>query len=139
MIVLDTNVVSELVKPRVIPEVAMWMRHHAHTGLYLCDVVVMEQSFGAERFWRQTRSDRYLQILSQLLVSFHGRILGFDHLSALRTGRVRAERQVQGRPISVQDAMIAAICLVNDATLATRNTKDFQGLDLRLVNPFEGG
>lgn len=53
------------------------------------------------------------------------------------TGRLRAKRESIGHPISVQDAMIAAICLSHDATLATRNTKDFEGLDLKLVNPFE--
>ncbi len=53
------------------------------------------------------------------------------------SGRLRAKRESIGRPISVQDAMIAAICLSHDATLATRNTKDFEGLDLKLVNPFE--
>ncbi len=61
-----------------------------------------------------------------------------DQVVFIETGKIRARRESPGRPISVQDAMIAAICLANGATLATRNVKDFEGLDLRLVNPFEG-
>jgi predicted nucleic acid-binding protein len=70
---------------------------------------------------------------------FRDRIAGWDLETAMATGRLRAKRESIGRPISVQDAMIAAICLANGATLATRNTRDFEGLDLKLVNPFEDG
>lgn len=58
--------------------------------------------------------------------------------AAIYCGKPRAQRESIGRPISVQDAMIAAICIFHGAALATRNVKDFEGLDLRLVNPFEG-
>ncbi|MGZ9723119.1 type II toxin-antitoxin system VapC family toxin [Rhizobium miluonense] len=139
MIVLDTNVISELEKPVPDQDVTIWMKAQPSTELYLCDVVVMEQSYGAERFLLRTQSDRYARIFNTLLTSFHGRILRFDQNSAIETGRIRARRDRTGHQISVQDAMIAAICLANGATLATRNTKDFEGLDLKLINPFEGG
>ncbi|GAC1041472.1 PIN domain-containing protein [Rhizobium sp. No.120] len=136
MILLDTNVISELQKPAPDQNVGVWMKARSSTEFYLCDVVVMEQSYGAERFLLRTGSDRYAQIFNALLASFQGRILRFDQKSAIETGRIRAR---SGHQISIQDAMIAAICLANGATLATRNTKDFEGLDLKLVNPFEGG
>ena len=99
----------------------------------------MEQSFGAERFYLRTGSDRYILSFERLLaIQFRGRILDFSEGAPVLTGRLRAKRESAGWPISVQDAMIAAICLSHDATLATRNTKDFEGLDLKLVNPFEG-
>ncbi|OED00261.1 type II toxin-antitoxin system VapC family toxin [Rhizobium sp. YK2] len=139
MILLDTNVISELQKPAPDQNVGVWMKARSSTEFYLCDVVVMEQSYGAERFLLRTGSDRYAQIFNALLASFQGRILRFDQKSAIETGRIRARRERSGHQISVQDAMIAAICLANGATLATRNTKDFEGLDLKLINPFEGG
>ncbi len=139
MILLDTNVISELQKPAPDQNVGVWMKARSSTEFYLCDVVVMEQSYGAERFLLRTGSDRYAQIFNALLASFQGRILRFDQKSAIETGRIRARRECSGHQISVQDAMIAAICLANGATLATRNTKDFEGLDLKLINPFEGG
>lgn len=139
MILLDTNVISELQKPAPDQNVGVWMKVRSSTEFYLCDVVVMEQSYGAERFLLRTGSDRYAQIFNALLASFQGRILRFDQKSAIETGRIRARRERSGHQISVQDAMIAAICLANGATLATRNTKDFEGLDLKLINPFEGG
>ncbi|MCV9999031.1 type II toxin-antitoxin system VapC family toxin [Pararhizobium sp. YC-54] len=138
MIVLDTNIISELVKSSPDKNVGVWFRREAESNLYLNAIVVMEQSFGAERFYLRTGSDRYVRSLEHLLATqFRGRILGFSDGTPALTGRLRAKRESAGRPISVQDAMIAAICLSHDATLATRNTKDFEGLDLKLVNPFE--
>jgi predicted nucleic acid-binding protein len=98
----------------------------------------MEQSYGAERFLLRTRSQRYYELLDRLLTAYIGKVLIADQNVLIETGKLRARRENIGRPISVQDAMIAATCLANGATLATRNVKDFEGLDLRLVNPFEG-
>jgi len=139
MIVLDTNIISELVKSSPDRNVVLWFRREAQSNLYLNSVVVMEQSFGAARFCLRTGSDRYIRSLENLLATqFRGRVLEFVEGTPVLSGRIRAKRESVGRPISVQDAMIAAICLSHDATLATRNTKDFEGLDLKLVNPFEG-
>ncbi|MDO1580837.1 PIN domain-containing protein [Rhizobium oryzicola] len=138
MILLDTNIVSEFAKVRMDDAVAKWRRANSAVGFYLCDIVVMELSYGAERFFLKTGSRRYLENLASTLVLFEGRILCLRQTDALMAGELCGRRDALGRPMSVQDAMIAAICLGNDATLATRNTKDFEGLDLALVNPFEG-
>lgn len=139
MIVLDTNILSELSKLQIDATVNAWIAANGSSDLYLCDIVIMEQSYGAESFFRKTGSRRYHERLSQSLALFQGKILGLTLSTCLLAGQVRARRDAVGRPISVQDAMIAAICLEHGATLATRNTKDFEGLDLQLVNPFEDG
>ncbi len=69
--------------------------------------------------------------------TYVGRILPFDLDAALENGKLRSVREAAGKPIGLADAQIAAICLVHGATLATRNVRDFDGLGLKLVNPFE--
>lgn len=138
MIVLDTNVVSEMGKPKPEPKILDWLKRQHLPDVYLCGPVIMELSFGAENFLRRTGSDRYMKALHiNVDGRFKGRIISFDGDTPQVAGKVRAAREGIGRPINVQDAMIAAICLVHSATLATRNTRDFEGLDLKLVNPFE--
>ncbi len=106
--------------------------------LFVSVPTAMELAYGAEKVFIRDRSTRFIAMMEQTLERrFLGRVLGFTVENAIMTGRLRAKRESAGRPISVQDAMIAAICLSHDATLATRNTKDFEGLDLKLVNPFE--
>lgn len=140
MIVLDTNVVSEITKANLSPNVGEWFEQQEMEMLYLCSPVLMELSYGAEKVLLRDRSERFFEGLNSLMGHhFVGRILQLDQDSALLAGRIRARRERSGHQISVQDAMIAAICLANDATLATRNTKAFEGLDLKLINPFEGG
>lgn len=138
MIVLDTNVVSEISLKRVDPHVVDWLVRQDRTELFLCIPVIAELSFGAHRVLLRDKSSRYRDSLTSLIEDrFRNRILPNDMFSAMRYGEVVAAREAAGRPIGPMDAMIASICLVHGATLATRNVRDFDGLDLRLVNPFE--
>ncbi|RWD02987.1 MAG: type II toxin-antitoxin system VapC family toxin [Mesorhizobium sp.] len=140
MIVLDTNVISETSKPKPDENVVGWFRRQDLLALHLCGPVVMELSFGAERVLNRTGSERYVRQLDQLISQqFDGRIVDFSGSIPALAGKLRAAREAGGHPISLSDAMIAAICLAHDATLATRDVRDFDGLDLKLVNPFEAG
>lgn len=137
MIVLDTNVISEVDKPRPSIALMQWFDRQQANNLYLCAPVVMELAFGAELYRLRSGTDKYQKILARLEENFRGQIFEFGGQAPFVTGRVRAAREAAGRAISVQDAMIAAICIVHGAKLATRNVRDFDGLDLGLVNPFE--
>lgn len=137
MIVLDTNVISEGGKPVSSPIVKTWIDGHDESGLYITGPTLMEIAYGAARFLNKTGSRRYFTLLETLGSRFVGRVMDFSDPAPIVCGEIRANREKIGRPISLPDAMIAAICLVNGATLATRNVRDFDGLDLKLVNPFE--
>lgn len=139
MIVVDTNIISELSKPHPDQTALLWFDHADPFELHISDVTVMELIYGAERYRIRHGSDRYYKIAWDLIEGkFHGHILNVEKEAFASAGRIRARREMGGRMMSTQDAMIAAICMQHGATLATRNTKDFQGLDLTLVNPFEG-
>lgn len=99
MIVLDTNIVSESSKPRPDANVRAWLRHQRLEDLYLCAPVVMEQSFGAERYALIAGSNRYLLILEEIVSErFENRILGFDGPAPRLAGKLRAVRERRGRP-----------------------------------------
>jgi len=137
MIVLDTNIVSDSFSRRPSGIVLDWLNGQELQRLFLSTVVLAELYFGAYLVQDAVRQQGLLQTIGRLRDEFAGRILGFSEAMAERYGQVTAQRRLAGRPIETKDAMIAAICLVNDATLATRNVRDFDGLDLKLVNPFE--
>ncbi len=138
MIILDTNVVSEFGKPSPDGQVSRWLEHNPIGDLYLCGPVVMELSFGAEDYLRRTGLDRYLKALKIHTENrFKGRIVEFVDPAPELAGRLRAEERARGRVLGLPDAMIAAIAIVHGATLATRNVRDFEGLGVKLVNPFE--
>ena len=140
MIVLDTNVISEFGRREPDTDVSQWLRRQAFSELVTCAPVVSELWFGACRVRLRTGSDRYLAAFHRVMNNvLANRILPFDDESARICGGLRAEREGAGRPISVFDAMIASICIANGATLSTRNTGDFAGLDLKVINPFEAG
>ena len=139
MILLDTNVVSELQRPQPSALVEKWLVTTGIGTTFICGPVLMEQAFGAERHLLKSGSSRYVKSLERLRGEYANRILALNAIACELAGRLRAKRESVGRPLSIGDAMIAAICLVHGATLATRNVRDFDGLDLKLVNPFEAG
>ena len=139
MIILDTNVISETSKPRPDPRLVLWLSAQESENLFLTCVTVMEIAYGGEKYRLKSGSQRYLNRLHELTENiYRNRILSLESAVAINSGFLRARREMSGFSMSVQDAQIAAICLSHDATLATRNTKDFEGLDLSFVNPFEG-
>ncbi|MBT1158404.1 type II toxin-antitoxin system VapC family toxin [Aminobacter anthyllidis] len=138
MIVLDTNVISEVRLQRPNANAVAWLVQQDQAELFLCIPVVAELSYGGYRILQRDKHSGHLDALSALIGQrFRNKVLPNDVASAIKFGEVLAKREAVGRPIGLMDAMIAAICLVHGATLATRNVRDFDGLDLRLVNPFE--
>ena len=94
--------------------------------------------FGAQLFFLRTGSDKHLHVLELTLSkAYFGRILPMNLQASRIGGRFKAVRERMGKPVSSADMYIAGIAAANNATLATRNTRDFEGLDLRLINPFE--
>jgi toxin FitB len=140
VIVLDTNILSEPDRPRPDVRVLAWLDGLDDAQVRITAPTVAELSAGAQRFLLRNGSSRYLDRLREVIeVEFVDRVLPFDLLAARVYGRLRAVREQKGHAIKDMDAMIAAICIVHGATLATRNVRDFDGLDLELVNPFEAG
>ena len=139
MILLDTNVVSELQKPLPSALVEYWLASTGIETTYICGPVLMEQAFGAERHLLRSGSSRYVEYLHRLRAEYANRTLSLDAIACELAGQLGSRRESRGRPLSIGDAMIAAICIVHGAALATRNVKDFEGIDLTLINPFEAG
>ena len=139
MIILDTNVISEMSRSTAHAGLVAWASLRSEDELYLCAPVIAELYFGAQRFVYRNNSRTLLDTITALVnKSFQDRILPFDESSAKIAGEMRAYRESIGRPVFPVDMSIAGICRSHNATLATRNIRDFEGLDLKLVNPFEG-
>lgn len=137
MIVLDTNVVSELMRPNPDEVVGRWARAIAGTELFTTSFTIAEILFGIVRLPEGRRKAGIRSRWDEVLVIFGDRILDFDAEAAAVYADIAAGREAAGRPIHIADGQIAAVCRRHGATLATRNVTDFDGLDLELVNPFD--
>ena len=137
MIILDTNVVSESFRPNPHRTVIAWLHSQTASDIFICARVLAELRVGIERLIDGARKDHLREAIERLQNEiFLDRILPFDVAAAIQYGRVVADRERMGRPIQQMDALIAAIGLSNQATLATRNTQDFTDLELALFDPF---
>jgi predicted nucleic acid-binding protein len=137
VIILDTNVISELIRPEPEPAIRTWLRSLAAADQWLTAVTVAELSYGVARLPEGRRRDDLAHRVDRLLDQlFAERILPFDEAAARRYGDVVAVRDSLGRPVGRADAQIAAMALHREATLATRNTRDFEGLGLTLIDPW---
>jgi predicted nucleic acid-binding protein len=137
--ILDTNVVSEPMRPSPSPAVLAWLSEgHERGPLFVTTITVAEILFGIEMLPRGKRRDQMLvQAEAAFREDFTGRVLPFDEAAARAFPEIAVRRRAQGRPIADLDAQIAAIAHSRDAILATRNTADFEGCGVRLVNPWQ--
>lgn len=138
MIVLDTNVVSELGRYAPDTRVLAWSES-AGDLLTITAVTAAEMTRGVSLLPRGARRDALAASVTGQLMSFEmrGGVLPFDARAAHEFGDVAARRKAAGRPIADADAMIAAICRAHGAPLATRNIKDFTGTGVTLINPWD--
>jgi predicted nucleic acid-binding protein len=136
--VLDTNVVSELMKPLPSPDVSAWISEQAAEDLFTTTITVAEVLYGIALLPKGKRRDQLLhEAEATFAEDFAGRILPFDEVAARLFASVAVARRLLGRPISNFDAQIVAISRAHGATLATRNTDDFEGCGVRLINPWQ--
>lgn len=137
MIVLDTNTLSETLKPSPSEKVLSWLAAHEPLAVFTTTITQAEILYGVERLPAGKRRARLYSIVESLFAEeFEGRIWPFDEEAARLFAKIVTHREDIGRPISQSDAMIAAIALSREAAVATRNTRDFDGCGVRIVNPW---
>ncbi|MBK6648303.1 MAG: type II toxin-antitoxin system VapC family toxin [Betaproteobacteria bacterium] len=137
MMVLDTNVVSELMRAAPESAVLNWLDAQPSSELWLTAVVAAELMFGVARLPEGGRKQQLAHNVAAMLEQdFAGQVLAYDLAAASIYAELVAQRERTGRPIAMADAQIAAICLAHGASLVTRNEKDFDGLGLMVINPW---
>ncbi|MBI5313776.1 MAG: type II toxin-antitoxin system VapC family toxin [Methylocystis sp.] len=142
MIILDTNVLSELMRSEPSPRVRTWVDRQQSDELWTTSITAMELYQGVARLGDSERKDRLsAAIYTMLNEDFAQRIANFDVEAALATAIVAAERLKIGRPIEIRDTQIAGIAISRNASISTRNVRHFSGLPIELINPwdFTGG
>ena len=137
MIILDTNVVSELMRPLPEASVVDWVARQAALNLYLSTVSEAELRYGVEILPRGARRDRLLAVVEGTLTEdFAGRVLPFDSAAAQEYALIAAARRAEGRSINHADCQIAAIARSRGAAVATRDSADFEGSGIEVINPW---
>jgi toxin FitB len=136
MIVADTNVVSELMRPSPAPGVLEWVSS-AGAELRTTAITVAEIRYGLERLAGGRRKDRLWAAADEVFTVFSDYVLPFDAESAVHYALIVSHCDDIGRPVEGFDAQIAAICRARGATLATRNVKDFRETGVDLIDPWQ--
>lgn len=134
MIIIDTNIISEMMRDGPDGRVAAWIESVGR--LHTTAVTLAEIDYGIARLPDGLRKNRLVAMAEAVFADFDDVILPFDARAARRFGGIVAGRESAGRPIATADAQIAAICASRQATLATRNTADFEATDISWLNPW---
>ena len=138
MIVLDTNILSALM--RKVPEtpVVKWLDAQPAASVWITAVTLMEIRFGLLTMPKGRRQNALISAFELMLKTMiEGRIASFDAEAGIHAADLMAQRKRKGRPVEVRDTIIAGIVLANRGTLATRNTQHFADLPLTVINPWE--
>jgi predicted nucleic acid-binding protein len=135
---LDTNVISEVAKPRPDPDVIDWLSSIDEDQLFLSVISLAELRHGVERLAAGRRKSALdLWLSEDLPARFEGRLLLVDLVTADHWGRIIAHADAVGRPMGAMDAFLAAVAEQRQLTLVTRNISDFEEIGVRLFNPWD--
>jgi predicted nucleic acid-binding protein len=137
VIIVDTNVVTEVMRASPAPAVVAWFNAQSSASLFLTAITVGEIRYGLRIMPKGQRRQTIEQGFDQIIATaFAGRILAFDERAAAHYGEVMGRRKEIGRPLSVPDGQIAALARLHSFAVATRNIRDFLDCGIELVNPF---
>ena len=137
MILLDTNVISALMRREADAGVVTWLDAQPPESIWTTAVTVFEIKFGLEIMVSGRRRRQLEDAFEAMLEEdFEGRVIPFDEVAARAAARLAAERRRGGRPVEIRDVQIAGIAVARKATIATRNLRHFEGLGPALIDPW---
>ena len=132
---LDTNVISEVIRSTPHARVVTFLTEH--DVLWLSSIVIHELEYGLQRMAQGQRRSSLQDSLLGIIAEYEDRILPLERGGAEWAARFRAHAQRSGRTLDLGDALIAGTAKTHDLAIATRNVRDFDGLDVNVVNPWE--
>ena len=137
MIVLDTNVLSALMRTKPEPVVVEWLDRQPADSVWVTSITVFEARFGLALLPKGRRRIGLERAFDRVLTEdLSGRVLTFDEMAAATAAQLAADRQRADRIVDLRDTLIAGIAQARRATIATRNTRHFDGLDVPVVDPW---
>ena len=138
MVILDTNVISELMKKSADARVQSWLDNIPNHQVYTSAITKAEIEYGVSILPKGTKKKRIEETVSAVFKLFSGQVLPFTTESATHFARIKSDRKQIGRPINYADAQIASIACQHNYQLATRNIMDFEDIDgLQSINPWD--
>jgi len=138
VIILDTNVLSALMRRAPEAVVVDWLDRQPADSVWLSSITVFETRFGLAFLPKGRRRNALERAFETVLTDdLANRVLDFDAVAAAAAAQLAADRQKAGRTVDLRDTLIAGIALARRATIATRNTKHFEGLDVPVISPWD--
>jgi toxin FitB len=138
VIVLDTNVLSALMRTNPEASVVEWLDRQPSDSVWLTSITVFEARFGLALLPKGRRRSSLERAFDRVLTDdLSSRVLTLDEMAAVTAAQLAAERQRAGHTVDLRDTLIAGIAQSRRATIATRNTRHFEGLDVPVVNPWQ--
>lgn len=135
---LDTNIISELISKQPNENVLSFLEKESESSIFLSVITIGEIKSGIEKLQDHNKKIKLLTWLyDDLLKRFSGKIIDIDVEVMLEWGKLNQKLKSIGKPMPIMDSLIASTCSVKNLILVTRNEKDFQNIDINIINPFD--